>query len=571
MLKEGAGLKRISFPGCATIDEYSQRKDAMIYRGKITRIDNLDRLWVEVPRLGIGMEFGPCETVAYDVLAPGDYVLVVQITGEKEDVLIVGKARPKATGNGNPGGGSGNPNAHKYDVRDYGATSNVATHQAAFDAAVADAEGAAATGPETASQKIQRLWGPVGTVVIPGGVYEAHVTLGNRVSLRGSGIGSTILKRPPGWAGSVVSIGAHSRMNDISGLTIDGNVSAGGTTMLSHGIALDNSLAADSDPIDGTAVTVDSWHMVHNVRVQNCGGDGILQDGRGAVQMNGVEIDYVGRFGVNINLDSFMTSVDIGKAGWDGIYIKGGAVHISNCKAWYCGWQSNLTPAGVTNGVGYGVHFANGNYSPVVITNMGVQDNARSGLYLNNVGGHIIQGIVADSNNSKGLGHSNIEVLNSYDNIIGSAISMDRNQHPNHPVASFKVDGGARNDVSVRTGSGLSYMPSGRFTGYPWESKVEYGQIESRSHSAVSGAFKPKPYETKEHILTIAGATTIDAPDAPHYGQIFRLVLKQNGTGGYPVTFNAAYLTNVVPATTANSTTSITFRKTDAGWEPVVL
>lgn len=58
-----------------------------LYRAKITRITNAG-LWVEVPKLGIGVEFGPCEMPAYEV-KEDDKVLVGQVEGVTEDLVVI--------------------------------------------------------------------------------------------------------------------------------------------------------------------------------------------------------------------------------------------------------------------------------------------------------------------------------------------------------------------------------------------------------------------------------------------------------------------------------------------------
>lgn len=62
----------------------------MNYRGRITRIIGND-VYVQVSALAVDQDFGPMELVDPQNYAVDDYVLVAQIDGAAEDVIIVGK------------------------------------------------------------------------------------------------------------------------------------------------------------------------------------------------------------------------------------------------------------------------------------------------------------------------------------------------------------------------------------------------------------------------------------------------------------------------------------------------
>jgi Collagen triple helix repeat (20 copies)/Phage Tail Collar Domain len=59
----------------------------ILYRGRVSTI-NTEGIFVEVPRLAVGMEFGPIEGPHFQ-LSVGDYVLVGQVEEAEEDVVIV--------------------------------------------------------------------------------------------------------------------------------------------------------------------------------------------------------------------------------------------------------------------------------------------------------------------------------------------------------------------------------------------------------------------------------------------------------------------------------------------------
>lgn len=63
-----------------------------LHRGRVTKVTN-NGVFVTVPELGIGMEFGPCETGCY--VEVGDSVLVTQVSGVKEDIVVVVRLKAK--------------------------------------------------------------------------------------------------------------------------------------------------------------------------------------------------------------------------------------------------------------------------------------------------------------------------------------------------------------------------------------------------------------------------------------------------------------------------------------------
>lgn len=78
-----------------------------IYRGTVTHV-TAEGVYVEVPRLGRGMEFGPCE-VPQHTLVPGDRVVVAQVEDVLEDLVVLSKITeaftPGSTAPSGPAGG----------------------------------------------------------------------------------------------------------------------------------------------------------------------------------------------------------------------------------------------------------------------------------------------------------------------------------------------------------------------------------------------------------------------------------------------------------------------------------
>ena len=61
-----------------------------VYRAKVTKVTAAGP-FVEVPQLGVGMEFGPCERLDGTVYTVGMSVLVAQVEGIVEDIVLLGK------------------------------------------------------------------------------------------------------------------------------------------------------------------------------------------------------------------------------------------------------------------------------------------------------------------------------------------------------------------------------------------------------------------------------------------------------------------------------------------------
>lgn len=66
----------------------------MIYYGVVTKVE-ADGPYVEVADLGIGMEFGPLESISYSASVPldvvaGDRVLVCSVGKIRDDLIIMG-------------------------------------------------------------------------------------------------------------------------------------------------------------------------------------------------------------------------------------------------------------------------------------------------------------------------------------------------------------------------------------------------------------------------------------------------------------------------------------------------
>lgn len=93
--------------------------EQQVLTGTVTRLDT-NTAWVEIPALGPGMEFGPCEVVAeFSILAVGTRVAVAALEGMTEDYIVLGSLDGDTTipvpvqwlsGSGAPSNANGNNN-----------------------------------------------------------------------------------------------------------------------------------------------------------------------------------------------------------------------------------------------------------------------------------------------------------------------------------------------------------------------------------------------------------------------------------------------------------------------------
>jgi|GEM_PF-3262705 len=438
------------------------------------------------------------------------------------------------------------------NVKDYGAVGDKTTDDtAAFTAALADAKASTLTGTAAA------VW-------VPGGNYTVGpLVLGNRVTIRGAGPGSSRLYLRAGSTAPLIAIETHARACSVLDLTLDGNRGQVSSTS-AHGLFFDNSDAQDSDTGNGLAEYVDSRHFAHNLIIQNCAGTGFKQLGRGTTMGSNIQSWYNAGHGFDVDVDSSYTNCDSGAAGLDGFIVRSGSNRFSNCKAWYSGQVS--TSGGETDGTGHGFHLMNGLYSANTFASCGAQDNARAGFYLRNTGRQTLTGIESDSNNTADLGHAGIELVDSYGNRV-SGYSWERNANPVKQLAGLRITGGFGHAVDV-TCDGLQYMPEGYFTSdsYPFGCDIKIGAKDGLVTNDYTASWTPDVYSGHYQLMALTGNVTVNAPTQAHFGQTMTLGFSQDATGGRTISFASAYRTAWTPAATPNALNTITFLYNGSVW-----
>lgn len=64
-------------------------------RGRVKSVNGDNKPSVEVPDLGVGYVFGPCDTISDVVFKAGQHVLVISVGGVPEDVVVLGVLNPQ--------------------------------------------------------------------------------------------------------------------------------------------------------------------------------------------------------------------------------------------------------------------------------------------------------------------------------------------------------------------------------------------------------------------------------------------------------------------------------------------
>lgn len=438
------------------------------------------------------------------------------------------------------------------NVKDYGAVGDGTTNDtAAFTAALAAAKSGTLTGATAA------VW-------VPGGNYSVGpLTLGNRVTIRGAGPGTSRLYLRAGSTAPLIGIETHARACGVFDLTLDGNRGAVSSTN-AIGLFFNNAAAQDSDTGNGLAEYVDSRHFASNLIIQNCAGTGLKQLGRGTTIVSNVQSWYNAGHGFDLDVDSSYTNCDSGAAGLDGFIIRSGSNRFSNCKAWYSGQVS--TSGSETDGTGHGFHLTNGLYSANTFASCGAQDNARAGFYMKNTGRQTLTGIECDSNNTANLGHAGVELIDSYGNRF-SGFSWDRGANAVKQLAGLRVIGGYGHVVEV-TCDGLNFMSQGYLTNdsYPFGCDLKISAQNALVTNDYAATWTPDVFSGQYQLMSLTGDVTVLPPTESYFGQTMTLGFGQDATGGRTITFNAAYRTAWTPDTGANKYNTISFIYNGSVW-----
>ena len=497
------------------------------------------------------------------------------------------------------------------NVLNYGAVAGGPDNTTAITNAIAAAaSGITSTTPQGLS----------GTVFFPAGTFvTGPLVLPERVELVGVGWATELqLKANAGTLANLITNQQnYAGSNDaqavaVRNMRLNGNISNQLANSWNCGIVLNN------DSPSGNYEWQDGRHQVSNVLIESFTGDGLVQQNRGTCQFSDVQVFNVGGSGFIVSVDNELTNCDAGGCGIEGFWVQDNS-QLSNCKAWYCGsalttsrtsgvaasvtapnnsWDNggSATTYSLANGFGNGFLIAGqpgggamqGQYGGSVLTGCYAQDNARSGFYLNG-GRMILENCNADSNNNNGTsnGTSGGTPVGSYAgfdiaayNSRVSGISWDRSANVNHQAAALHIASGFHTGVielafegSLNDGSNMPPLLAGSA---PSQFSVRMGGSNDGVQSlGFSSTLAVDPFMGETIAVTLTGPMTVSAPALTGTnttgvflipGMRLRFILRQDGTGGRVVTWNAVFKTSGALTTTLNTVNIVEFIYDGTNW-----
>jgi hypothetical protein len=287
-----------------------------------------------------------------------------------------------------------------------------------------------------------------GTVELPAGTgyISAPVELGLYVWLRGQGIFATYLRvadnvNPTSMVRNHVSTGSGDPNASYCGvfeLTLDGNLATNATG--GHGISFATNPATTLQ--GGTGLEqFDMHHVIQNVRVRKCHGDGVHLVGRSAIQLENVHCQYNDGYGFFSTFDTNFTHCEADQNGKAGFYINNGSVRLGVCKSYL---------NGQVDGVGAGFEFGS-NAAGATTAACEAQNNKGQGFFLNGANRCNIHGI-ADSNSYDAVNYAGVELAAgaSYNRVSVVCWQGLQGAQVGHQSYALRMTGaGTGNDITL--------------------------------------------------------------------------------------------------------------------------
>lgn len=397
-----------------------------------------------------------------------------------------------------------------------------------------------------------------GRVVIPGGGTIGNVTLKARVHLSGLGLATRLMAKPGTSSpviGSPTDGVTYLYEAQISDLTVVGNKELGCT---GDGIFLAPNHQVTAD-LDAIISYWDPQFRVTNVNVLWCGRDGVRLDQAttsgagssrsGADTMSGVFVQGSVRYGFHVRrYDCFLINCSAGLSGSHGFMLDCANAKLSNCKSWYSGvniWPNGDTRS-FTNTTSAGIYIptgATGNQ----ITGSESQDDYGYGIDINGTSSNLVKGYSCGGNSIAGAilrGGANGNDLDitmvKADNPAGLyGVVFDGASTNGNRV---KLGIGAYGDSVTGAGSRLFHFQNGAL---PSSNELDwaYARDTISAYGNVSGTIGFYPFSAERFTITLTGNTTVAAMnDGDAYpGQEITVIVTQNATGGWTLTWNAMF------------------------------
>ncbi|HJQ08017.1 MAG TPA: right-handed parallel beta-helix repeat-containing protein [Candidatus Saccharimonadales bacterium] len=275
------------------------------------------------------------------------------------------------------------------------------------------------------------------------------VELQDKVWLKGQGIMGTQLVLAPSQNCTVVK--AHTSTGSgnsnaffcgVLDMTVDGRKamqSAGSW----HGIDLTTNPTTTAQTGD---TSFDTHHLISNVRVYTCAGDGVHMVGRSAALLDNVHVTNNDGYGIYSTFDTHIVSCQAESSGLAGFRVGNGQVQLTSCKAFLNGV--------LTASQGHGYLLANTNLAGCSVTGCIAQNNNAHGFYFNGATGIAAEGLVADTNNKSNSSYVGFAFDNNAAYNIVSGVSSQTTQAGGTPGAqtnAISITGGANQNSIIVT------------------------------------------------------------------------------------------------------------------------
>jgi hypothetical protein len=364
------------------------------------------------------------------------------------------------------------------NVKDYGAkgdgvTDDTTAIQAAINAAFTCSSSYCGTKDTPATKSGSRgVYLPAGSYVI------TNITLPTRATLEGHDWRDTILVEKAAGNSHMITVAdaVNTERVAIKNIYLNGNKA--NQTGSWDGIRLDN-----------TSCGYDRHHLIQNVFVDNCSGNGISLLGPwGADQILNVICYRNNGYGFDCEVpDSMCRDIETGLNGLDGINISGANSYLINGKSWYNG---NLSPGAA--GAGMFVNAAR-----VTLSTIDCQDNYGDGFKLSG-DSMTATSLMADGNGKNlhgGFGNYSAAGFNlsslTNSNIQGTATNVEESSDPTTLTQQYGVNFGSGNSnvqlfltsSRAQTSDSLGTAPTGMF--------ALNGVIQGNSSGVVSSSVPP--------------------------------------------------------------------------------
>ncbi len=326
-----------------------------------------------------------------------------------------------------------------------------------------------------------------------------------------------------------------------------------------------------------TSEDVDPHHVIQNVYVKNCKGDGVHLWGQSEIRVENVWVEYADHFGFRASFDTWFTDCTAGTSGRAGFFLRYSSVNLTNCKSFFSGGNVGAEGHGffIEGGttVGEGMRIG---------TSLVAQDNKAHGFYIRNVQRVVIQG-AASTNSTTSAGTYVGVALDGVQNSIIDVACVDRTSGTATQQSALSLAEttltNSGNQIRITHGaangtSGLSTAIKSGST-YTGGNDIQINGMGGQIAPAFASSYTPDPYAaTFIHMGALTNNLTVNAPSNAHIGCELEFRLLQDGTGGRTVTWNSTY--NFAPAyadtgNTLNKVFRARFRYDGTDWKLVFM